>query len=146
MIVNLCLRENIGKIIIGKNNGWKTNINLGKKNNQAFCSVPVESLLSKIQYKAAQEGIEVIFTEESYTSKASFYDRDEMPVYGDNPPVFSGKRKHRGLYITKNGFALNADVNGSMNIGRKVIHEFQGIVDRSLAARPVIINPLKTQR
>jgi len=57
--------------------------------------------------------------------------------------TFSGKRKHRGLYISKDGFAVNADVNGSLNIGRKVIPEFLGIGDRSLAARPVVINPLK---
>lgn len=107
-------------------------------------------LLEKIRYKAFAEGIEVVFTEESYTSKASFYDGDLIPVYGDeSKQEFSGKRKHRGLYVTKDGFAVNADVNGSLNIGRKycesnhVIPEFLGIGDRSLAARPVVINPLE---
>ena len=99
-------------------------------------------LLEKIKYKANIAGIEVIFTEESYTSKASFYDRDPLPVYGDTEPEFSGKRKYRGLYVS-NGFAVNADVNGSLNIGRKVIPEFAGIGDRSIAAMPVVINPLK---
>jgi hypothetical protein len=61
---------------------------------------------------------------------------------GDAESEFSGKRKYRGLYVS-NGFAVNADVNGSLNIGRKVIPEFAGIGDRSLAARPVVINPLK---
>ena len=88
-------------------------------------------------------GIDVVFTEESYTSKASFYDRDPLPRYGDDAPEFSGKRKHRGLYVTKDGFAVNADVNGSLNIGRKVIPEFLGIGDRSVAATPVVINPLR---
>jgi putative transposase len=88
-------------------------------------------------------GIDVTFTEESYTSKASFYDRDPLPKYGDPVPEFSGRRKHCGLYVSKDGFAVNADVNGSLNIGRKVIPEFSGIGDRSLAARPVVINPLK---
>ena len=87
-----------------------------------------------------------ILTEESYTSKASFYDRDPLPKFGDAKVEFSGKRKHRGLYVSKNGFAVNADVNGSLNIGRKVIPEFLGIGDRSLAARPVVVNPLKIQR
>lgn len=141
-IVDLCVKEGIGRIIVGKNDGWKQNINLGKKTNQAFCSVPTYLLLEKIKYKAAIEGIEVIFTEESYTSKSSFFDRDPLPVYGDAEPEFSGERKYRGLYVS-NGFAINADVNGSLNIGRKVIPEFQGIGDRSLAARPVVINPLK---
>jgi IS605 OrfB family transposase len=142
LVIDLCIKHNIGKIIIGKNNGWKQNINLGKKNNQAFCMIPVYLLLEKIKYKAAIVGIEVIFTEESYTSKASFYDCDPLPKYGDVVPEFSGHRKSRGLYIS-NGFAINADVNGSLNIGRKVIPEFQGIGDRSLAARPIVINPLK---
>lgn len=147
LIVDLCVKEGVGRIIIGKNNGWKRNINLGKKTNQAFCSVPIESLLEKIKYKAALVGIDVTFTEESYTSKASYFDRDVMPVYGGEVVAFSGRRKHRGLYVTKAGFAVNADVNGSLNIGRKVIPEFSlGIGDRSLAARPVAINPLKVSR
>lgn len=143
-VVDLCVKEGIGRIIIGKNDGWKSGINLGKKTNQAFCFVPTYLLLEKIKYKAAIAGIDVTFTEESYTSKASFYDRDPLPAYEKGVThVFSGKRKHRGLYVSKDGFAVNADVNGSLNIGRKVIPEFAGIGDRSLAARPVVINPLK---
>lgn len=146
MIVSLCLQYGIGRIIIGKNGGWKQGIKLGKKTNQAFCLVPTCLLLEKIKYKAEAEGIEVVFTEEAYTSKASFYDKDPLPIYGcEDEPEFNGKRKHRGLYITKDGFAINADVNGSLNIGRKVIPEFLGIGDRSLAARPVVVNPLKNQ-
>ena len=142
-IVDLCVENKIGKLIIGKNNGWKQNIRLGKKTNQNFCSIPCYTLLEKIKYKATIVGLDVIFTEESYTSKASFYDRDPLPSYGEEKAEFSGKRKCRGLYLTKDGFALNADINGSMNIGRKVIPEFLGIRDRSLAARPIVINPLK---
>ena len=111
---------------------------------QNFQYVPYYNLFEKIKYKAALVGLDVIFTEESYTSQSSFYDRDPLPTYGDKDvPKFSGRRKSRGLYVTKDGFALNADVNGSMNIGRKAIPEFLGIRDRSLAARPVVINPLK---
>jgi IS605 OrfB family transposase len=142
LIVDLCVKENVGKIIIGKNDGWKNKINLGKKTNQAFCMIPTYLLLEKIKYKAAMVGVDVVFTEESYTSKASFYDRDSLPRYGDAKVEFSGKRKHRGLYVS-NGFAINADINGSLNIGRKVIPEFLGIRDRSLAARPITVNPLK---
>ena len=144
-IVDLCVKNNTGRIIIGRNKGWKQNISLGKKTNQAFCSLPIDLLLEKIKYKATIAGIEVTFTEESYTSKSSFFDNDPLPVYGDEALEFSGKRKHRGLYVS-NGFAVNADVNGSLNIGRKVIPEFyeSRIGDRSLAARPIVINPLKT--
>jgi len=142
LVIDLCLKNNIGKIIVGKNNGWKQNMNLGRKTNQNFCMIPFYLLMEKIKYKAAISGIDLTFTEESYTSKSSFYDRDPLPKFGDDNVEFSGKRKHRGLYVSNN-FAVNADVNGSLNIGRKVIPEFLGIGDRSLAARPVVINPLK---
>lgn len=144
LIVDLCVENKTGKIIIGKNNGWKNKINIGKKNNQAFCMIPTYLLLEKIKYKAAMVGIEVIFTEESYTSQSSFFNNDPLPKYGENKIEFSGKRKHRGLYVSEN-FAINADVNGSLNIGRKVIPKFyeSRIGDRSLAARPIIVNPLK---
>ncbi len=147
LIVSLCVKYKIGKIIIGKNNGWKQNSKLSKKFNQEFQSITFTNLFQKIQYKANLVGIEVIFTEESYTSKASFYDNDPLPQFQqDTKPEFSGKRIKRGLYLTKDNFAINADVNGSLNIGRKVIPEFLGIRDRSIAAMPVRINPLKTQR
>jgi len=145
-VVDFCIKNNIGKLIIGKNDGWKTGINHGKKNNQNFCYIPFYMLFEKIKYKAEQTGLDVIFTEEAYTSKASFLDHDELYKYEKGVEhTFSGKRKHRGLYVSKEGYALNADVNGSLNIRRKVIPEFvfTGIGDRSLAARPVTINPLK---
>jgi putative transposase len=73
------VKHGIGRIIIGRNEGWKQDINLGKKTNQTFCFVPTYLLLEKIKYKAAIAGIDVIFTEEAYTSQASFYDRDPLP-------------------------------------------------------------------
>jgi len=143
MIVELCVRNGIGTIIIGKNEGWKSGMNMGRKNNQKFQFVPHESLIGKIRYRAEMVGIDLILTEEAYTSKASFYDHDPLPRYGEDHPEFSGVRKHRGLYVSKDGFAVNADINASLNIGRKVIPEFLGIGDRSVAATPVIVNPLK---
>jgi putative transposase len=118
-------------------------MNLGKKTNQAFCFVMTYLLLEKIKYKAVIAEIDVTFTEESYTSKVSFYDRDPLPKYGEPVPEFSSRRKHRGLYVNKDGFVMNVDVNASLNIGRKIIPEFLGIGDRSFAARPVVINQLK---
>jgi IS605 OrfB family transposase len=143
LVVNLCVKHGIDRIIVGKNDGWKQNLNLGKKTNQAFCFVPIYILLEKIKYKTAIAGIDVTFTEESYTSKASLYDRYPLPKYDDPVPEFNGRRKHRDLYLSKDGFAVNADVNASLNIERKVIPEFLGTGDRSLTARPVVINPLK---
>lgn len=145
MIIDLCMKHNCGIIIIGKNDGWKQGMNLGKKTNQNFQYVPFCNLMQKINYKSAMVGIRVIFTEEAYTSKASFLDRDPLPVYGDVEPVFSGKRVKRGLYRAADGRLINADVNGSANIGRKVIQNEEVIqgLDRSVAATPVRVNPLR---
>ena len=147
-IVDLCLQHNIKKVIIGKNDGWKTEVQMRSKDKQNFIYIPFNKLIEKIKYKCELSGIEVVMTEESYTSKASFLDRDEIPVYqkGNNSEkTFSGKRVKRGLYHSSNGIILNADVNGSANIGRKVIPEnaFGVQWDRSVAATPVIVNPLR---
>ena len=108
----------IEKIFIGKNEGWKKEVSLGKKTNQSFAQIPFTTFISQLTYKCLVRGIEVVEQEESYTSKASFIDQDEIPIYGesDKKPAFSGKRVSRGLYRTKNSFLLNADVNGSYNI------------------------------
>jgi putative transposase len=86
----------------------------------------------------------VIVTEESYTSKASALDHDFIPTYGgiqgDEKPVFSGKRKHRGLYVAKDGTKLNADVNGAMNILRKVYPSaFMGEEVAGLVNSPLVV-------
>ena len=108
----------IEKVFIGKNQGWKQEVTLGKKTNQTFTQIPFTTFIFQLTYKCLARGIEVVEQEESYTSKASFVDQDEIPTYGesDKKPAFSGKRVSRGLYRTKNGFLLNADVNGSYNI------------------------------
>ena len=147
MIVQNCVRYGIGKIIIGKNDGWKQETRMGGKSRQNFQWIPFIILFDKIKYKAAQEGIGVVFTEEAYTSAASYLDRDPIPAWEKDhaEPSFSGKRVKRGLYRSGNGTLLNADVNGSANIGRKVIQdgELLARLDRSLAARPVAVNPVK---
>ena len=145
LIVELCVKTGCGTIIIGKNDGWKQRMNMRKDVKQQFQYVPFFNLIQKIAYKASIVGIKVVFTEEAYTSKASFLDRDPLPVYGEAEPIFSGKRVKRGLYRAADGRLLNADVNGSANIGRKVIgdSEILAQLDRSLAARPLAINPLR---
>ena len=147
MLVDNCVRFGIGQIIVGRNMGWKTRLSLGSITNQNFQSVPFFKLIEKIRYKAEMVGVDVVETEEAYTSKASYLDRDPIPEYDKKRQElkFSGTRTKRGLYKTKSGRLLNADVNGSANIARKVIRD-EGYflrLDRSLAARPVKINPLK---
>ena len=108
----------IEKVFVGKNQGWKQEISLGKKTNQTFTQIPFTTFISQLTYKCSARGIEVVEQEESYTSKASFLDNDEIPVYKNiqTKPQFSGKRISRGLYKAKDGSLLNADVNGSYNI------------------------------
>ena len=114
MIINYCIENDIGKIVIGYNVTFQRNSNMGKVNNQ--------NLRDKLEYQCDMYGIEYILQEESYTSKASFFDRDDLPIYNaDNPQeyIFSGRRVKRGLYMTKKGKLINADVNGALNILRK---------------------------
>jgi hypothetical protein len=85
----------------------------------------------------------VAFTEESYTSKTNFCNYNSLPKYGEIAPEFIGCRKHRGLYVSKDSFAVNA-VNTSLNIERKIIPKFSVIEDKSLAARLIVISLLKT--
>lgn len=110
----------IEKVFIGKNINWKQNLPFGKKVKQRFAYLPYETFIEQLQYKCKLRGITVITQEESYTSKASFLDNDDIPVYGETEnPKFSGRRIKRGLYKTSDGQLINADVNGSYNIMRK---------------------------
>ncbi|MGB3509793.1 MAG: transposase, partial [Microcoleaceae cyanobacterium] len=124
LIIDTLINQKVGTLIIGHNEHWKQKINLGKRNNQNFVSVPYNKLIEMLSYQAKMVGIDVILTEESYTSKASFIDNDLIPVYkkGEkNYVTFSGKRIKRGLYRTASIGLINADVNGSLNIMRKAI-------------------------
>lgn len=126
----------VEKVFIGKNIGWKQGLDLGRKTNQSFTQIPFTTFISQLKYKCKLRGIEVIEQEESYTSKASFVDEDEIPVYGETEtkPSFLGKRISRGLYKTKHGILLNADVNGSYNILVKGIASIGKVLDRTLVS------------
>jgi putative transposase len=140
-IINLLLQQRIGLLIIGKNPLWKQEVSLGKRNNQQFVQIPHARFIDQLTYKAALVGIEVRITEEAYTSKASFLDRDEMPAYDPNQvqsPRFSGRRISRGLYQTSGQRLINADVNGSYNIARKVVPDaFDGLGIAAPAVEPI---------
>ena len=141
-IINEAMRNNISKIIIGNNVGWKNEINIGRRNNQNFVNIPHTKLFNQLLYKGLMNGIEVIFTEESYTSKASFFDKDELPVYGQNDNYkFSGRRIYRGLYKDSKGNLWNADLNGGGNIMRKVSDKAYKNIRKTkeLIKRPILI-------
>ena len=120
-LVNYLVSQSIDVLVIGTNAGWKQNINIGKRNNQNFASVPFYKFKNKLAYLCEKAGIEVVEQEESYTSKSSFLDNDPIPTYPKTANIsFSGKRVCRGLYKSKNK-TINADVNGSLNILKKYL-------------------------
>ena len=121
-IINYCLFNDIGTLVIGYNQSFQNKTNLGRKNNQIFTQLPFGNIREKLEYLCKRYNINYILQEESYTSKASFFDNDELPIYNaDNPQTyeFSGKRIKRGLYQTKNNYCFNTDCNGALNILRK---------------------------
>ena len=143
VIINHCLEDQIGKLIVGYNPGIKQEINIGRTNNQNFVAIPFWQLRRKLEALCSRYGIVYQEQEESYTSRASFYDQDEIPVYNaDNPSKhkFSGRRIKRGLYRTKKGKHLvSADINGSANILAKCMHG----LDRERVSSGFLANPLR---
>ena len=140
IIVNYCIQNNIGNIVVGYNLDWKRNINIGSCNNQNFAQIPHGNLRVKIKSLCERYGINYVEQEESYTSQADFFANDTLPVYNaDNPQEynFRGKRISRGQYRTYQGTIINADCNGALNILRK-----SNLVDlRVLQARGCLDQP-----
>lgn len=122
MIVDEFLRLGVTHVSIGKNEQWKTHLNLGKRTNQNFTQIPHAKFIEILTYKLQKVGITVKVAEESYTSKASAIDWDIIPIYEPNNKIrhiFSGRRVKRAWYVSKDGFKIHADVNAGLNIGRK---------------------------
>jgi IS605 OrfB family transposase len=147
-VVDLLVREGIGMLVIGKNDGWKNGVEMGKRNNQSFVQIPHARFILYLKYKAELVGIEVKVTEESYTSKASLLDLDPMPVYdpkSKEKPKFSGKRIKRGLYQASDGRLINADINGAGNSIRKVAPKaFKGVEDgKASALHSLVVHPVR---
>lgn len=136
-IINYCLENKIKTIVVGKNNNWKQEVNMGKVANQKFVSIPYSKLIHQLRYKGEEVSIEVLETEESYTSKCSFLDLEKL----EYSKKYLGKRVCRGLFKSFKGVKINADVNGAYNILRKVVPEIfddQGI--EGLGLNPIIVN------
>ena len=115
--VRVCKENKIDTVVIGRNKGWKTNLNIGSRNNQQFRMIPFLLIYNMLSYKLEMAGINYIETEESYTSKCSFIDKEEL-VRHDS---YAGRRVMRGLFKSKDGHKYNADINGSLNILRKYL-------------------------
>ena len=121
-IADYCIEKDIGSVFVGYNSDFKRSTDMGDANNQNFVQIPFGQFRQQLAFLCWKYGIDYIEQEESYTSKSSALDRDELPVYDPKKQFsgkFSGQRIHRGLYMSKNGTAINADVNGSANILRK---------------------------
>lgn len=150
IILKFCLENNVSKLVIGKNKDWKQKVKLKKKNKQNFIQIPFNNLISKIKEKLSCYGIEVLEQEESYTSKASALDFDKIPVYNGKSAgtKFSGRRTKRGLYKTKQGVLINADLNGALNIMRKAFPkiDFETNDLKYLQNPKIIKNIMNSQR
>ena len=114
-IVNYLVSNQIDTLVIGKNNGWKQNINLGKVNNQNFVQIPFNRFIEMLSYKCMLTGIRCLLIEESHTSKCSFIDNESI----EHHDKYLGKRITRDLFYTKNNICINADVNSSYNIMKR---------------------------
>jgi putative transposase len=151
-VIDLLVREGIGVLVIGKNDGWKQEANMGRRTNQNFVQIPHARFIAMLTYKAELVGIRVVITEESYTSKASLLDLDSLPVREPNKSdeeqhTFSGKRVKRGLYCSSSGRAINADLNGAGNIIRKVapdaFSQVQGVEDGKGIFTSLVVHPVR---
>ena len=120
-LIELLASNGIIELVIGYNKNWKQDINLGKRNNQNFVQIPFYTLIEYIKYKAEEKNIEVITCEESYTSKCSFLDDEEICKH----EKYAGKRVKRGLFRSSNGHEINADINAAYNIARKAGYNFK---------------------
>ena len=139
IVIKELISRKIETLIIGYNEDWKQNINLGKRTNQQFVQIPYKTFVDKLIYKCEDYGIKVILTEESYTSKIDHLAGEEMHKH----KKYKGKRIRRGLFLSSTGIVINADVNGAIGIMRKVFGESaRQIVDSGIAFTPVIIQPI----
>ncbi|KYD34735.1 hypothetical protein B4114_3031 [Geobacillus stearothermophilus] len=135
-VVDWCVKHNIDTIVIGKNDNWKQEVDLGKRLNQAFVQIPYDMFIHQLRYKAEEQGVRVIVTEESYTSKCSFLDMEEIK----KQKQYKGKRIKRGLFQSEKGILINADVNGAYNIIRKVFPKAFADGIEGVGLHPVKLN------
>jgi len=143
LIIDHCLKHGIGTLVIGWNEGFKDNANMGRVNNQKFVQMPLGKLKDRLKQLCELHDIRFQETEEAYTSKGSYLDGDSLPKYGEKPEGWkaSGKRIERGLYRSKDGIVINADLNGAANILVKVCAMLGLVLDG--VSRSVLTAPIK---
>ena len=133
-LVNLAVSYGVSKIIIGYNEGWKQEVDLGKKTNQNFVSIPFDTFINYVNYKARLQGIEVIKVEESYTSGTDFLAK-EMPTQEN---YNKSRRIKRGLFKSNTKRLLNSDVNGSYQILKKYLKENYIVTPNNLRVLQIV--------
>lgn len=116
-LVKFCLQNELNTLVIGYNEQWKQGVNIGRVNNQNFVQIPYYKVIQQLTYKCEKHGINFKTNEESYTSKCSFLDNEEITKH----EIYQGKRIKRGLFQSANNTLINADVNGSYNILKKAV-------------------------
>ena len=144
-IVTCALSEGVDTIVIGHNDGWKQESNMGRRNNQNFVQIPFSTLIDMLRYKGEDAGIQVVVQEESHTSKCSFLDSESIEHHDE----YEGKRIKRGLFRSSEGTIINADVNGAYNIGRKAfpnLFRSEGIEASGLKPRSLSIGQMITSK
>ena len=143
IVIKALIKRKIETLVIGLNEDWKQEINLGKITNQNFVSIPHRKLVDQLIYKCEEVGIKVILTEEAYTSKIDHFIGEEMKHHDK----YAGRRIHRGLFRSSLNFVIQGDVNGALGIMRKVFPEkalalAKLIRNRGVAFTPIIVNPI----
>lgn len=136
-LIDYCLTNDIGKIVIGYNKNWKQDVNIGKVNNQNFVNIPFNRFVQMIEYKAELVGIKTTLITEEYTSKCSFIDNETICKHDK----YCGNRVKRGLFKSKDGYLINADVNGAFNILRKAVPIFN-VYSLDYGIEGLAVNPL----
>ena len=136
LVIDYAVENNITRIIVGNNKDWKRESKMSKKVNQSFVGIPHQNFIDKLIYKAQDSGLEVILTEESYTSGTSFLD-GELPI---KEYYNKSRRKYRGLFISNKGTKINADVNGSYQIMKKVFPNAFGNGIEGVGLHPIVVN------
>lgn len=140
IVANQLASEGVSTVYVGRNTGWKQDVGIGRVNNQNFVGIPYEMFISYLKYKCRMMGIAVEVVEESYTSKCSFLDTEELCKH----EVYMGRRVKRGLFRSKDGRLINADVNGSYNILRKGKPEaFDADGVEGVLAHPTVIKTVE---
>ena len=135
-LANYALSVGANTIVIGNNKGWKQGSSMNKSANQSFVGIPHMRFIQMVQYKAENAGLNVVLTEESYTSGTSFLD-NEMPIKGN---YNKSRRVHRGLFVSNNGIKINADVNGAYQILKKVFPNADAEGIEGVALHPFVVN------